>query len=137
MAEYSEKDRQAFQRKDRQQALGYAVEQAIKILDSRLDVNEVLAVADKVANYTAAELLSLKTEPQKKPAGRPPKKSAAISEKAQKVLDALVAEYSKTVEVDIEKLKAEVLKIRGRYPTNLKSVPIVLKSVKPESVMKK
>jgi len=138
MAEYTKEDREAFQRKDRQQAKGFAVTQAIEILSRGLKIDEVIEIANKISDYTAKELFS--ERPAKTSAdcstNSARKKSSEMSVKAQEVFDVLVKEYSKFGEVDVEKLKAELLKLKGRYPTNLKSVVVVLKAIKPELVVK-
>jgi len=137
MAEYSKEDREAFQRKDKQQAKGFAVTQAIEVLSKGLKIEEILATADKIGNYTAKELLSSAKIPVGHPSGKSTeKKSSEMSVKAKEVLNVLVKEYTKFGEVDVEKLKAKILSLKQRYPTNLKSVPIVLKAIKPESVVR-
>lgn len=136
MAEYTKEDREAFQRKDRQQAKGFAVTQAIEVLSKGLKIDEVIEIADRIGNYTAKELLSSAKTPVGRPAKSAEKKSSEMSVKAKEVLDALVKEYTKFGEVDVEKLKTELLKLKGRFPTNLKSVTVVLKAIKPELVVK-
>jgi len=137
MAEYSKEDREAFQRKDKQQAKGFAVTQAIEVLSKGLKIEEILATADKIGNYTAKELLSSAKTSVGHPSGKSTeKKSSEMSVKAKEVFNVLVKEYTKFGEVDVEKLKAKILSLKQRYPTNLKSVPIVLKAIKPESVVR-
>ena len=132
MAEWTEKDKEAFRRKDAQQAKGYSVEQAIKILASRLNVNDVLEVAEKVLNHTSPNMAVPTSETN---TGEKKQKSSDMSPKAQKVFDKLVEEYSKVGVVDVVKLEKAILTQYGKLPTLLKSVKIVMKEIKPEDIM--
>lgn len=148
---YSKEEIEVFRRKDRQQAKGFAVTQAIEILKAGRTVEEVLETANKITEYTAKELFAgdapkvdtPKEETPKKETpkrGRPPKtdktKESEMSAAAAKIFDELVKEYSKVGEVDIDKLKAEILREFKRFPTKATSIPAVLKAIKPEQVIK-
>lgn len=130
MADWTKEDKEAFRRKDAQQARGYSVEQAIKVLQAHLNVDDVLEVAEKVLNHTTQDVLysTPKSEPEQE-------KSSAMSPKAKKVFYKLIEEYSKVGEVDELKLEELILEKYGKLPTVLKSVKIVMKDIKPEDVI--
>ncbi len=132
MAEWTKEDKEAFRRKDAQQAKGYSVEQAIKILASRLNVDDVLEVAEKVLNHTAPNMAAPTSGVN---TGEKQQKSSDMSPKAQKVFERLVEEYSKVGAVDVVKLEKAILTQYGKLPTLLKSVKIVMKEIKPEDIM--